>query len=402
MTINIPANVNFILTTLQNHGHTGFIVGGCVRDALMGVSPTDWDITTSATPVEVKALFARTIDTGLQHGTVTVLIDKTPYEVTTYRIDGQYIDGRRPLSVEFVTDIVADLSRRDFTMNAIAYSPSTGFVDPFHGQVDINQRRICCVGDPVHRFGEDALRMLRAIRFSATTGFSVCHHVERAIGMLAQHIAQVSPERIRVELGKLLQGKNPAAAALLYHTGLLATIIGRNTTPPKETWAQTLEWIAKCPPVEAMRLALFFHWAREGVAQMLRALRFENALVKETAHYVALLFEGIPTTDYHLKKWLRHIPKNMVENIFTLHTIVHPQNIPAIHLAQENLKQIKATNGCYTLKDLAINGRHLAQMGLSQGQEIGEALELLLDFVLQHPEKNEKEVLENHWRQISL
>ena len=195
--MNLPVNVMQIISALELAGHEAFIVGGCVRDAARGVEPTDWDIATSALPERVKALFSRTFDTGIAHGTVTVLQDGQPFEVTTYRIDGEYLDARRPETVTFASEIEEDLSRRDFTINAVAYNPRRGFVDPFDGRGDISRGLIKCVGDAKKRFGEDALRMLRAVRFSAVLDFRVDDDAIFAISALRKNLANISAERIR-------------------------------------------------------------------------------------------------------------------------------------------------------------------------------------------------------------
>ena len=200
MFIAIPEKVEYILNTLLENGYEAYAVGGCVRDVLLGRKPGDWDITTSAKPEQVKKLFRRTIDTGIQHGTVTVMLEKEGFEVTTYRIDGEYEDSRHPKCVEFTTNLVEDLKRRDFTINAMAYNHVAGIVDEFGGMEDLKRKRIVCVGDPQERFKEDALRMLRAVRFSGQLGFEIEENTKNAIQILAPTIQNISAERIRVEL----------------------------------------------------------------------------------------------------------------------------------------------------------------------------------------------------------
>ncbi len=208
MNIRLPENVALIINTLETAGYEAYAVGGCVRDYILGREPDDWDITTSAKPEEVKALFHKTIDTGLKHGTVTVLMNHTGYEVTTYRIDGEYEDSRHPKNVEFTTDLKKDLERRDFTINAMAYNNENGLVDIFDGITDIEKKQIRCVGNAKDRFQEDALRMMRAVRFSSQLGFEITENTKQAIRSLAGNLAQVSAERIRVELAKMLLGKD--------------------------------------------------------------------------------------------------------------------------------------------------------------------------------------------------
>ena len=220
MKLTIPVNAEKILRVLEKQGFEAFIVGGCVRDSILGRRPDDWDITTSARPEQVKALFRRTVDTGLKHGTVTVLMDKESYEVTTYRIDGEYEDGRHPKEVAFTASLEEDLKRRDFTINAMAYHPDRGLVDLFRGMDDIRAEIIRCVGNPLERFGEDALRILRAVRFSAQLGFSIEAETKTGIEELAPNLKLVSAERIQTELVKLLVSPHPDYFLTAYETGI--------------------------------------------------------------------------------------------------------------------------------------------------------------------------------------
>ena len=217
-TIKIPPQVEWILKKLRDSGYEAFAVGGCVRDTILNRIPGDWDITTSAKPVEVKAVFGKTVDTGLQHGTVTVIRDHVGYEITTYRIDGEYEDGRHPREVEFTSDLREDLRRRDFTINAMAYSPETGLVDIFGGMEDLKNRTIRCVGNAVERFGEDALRIMRAVRFASQLDFSIEEETYRALSGIAPNLAHVSKERIQVELTKTLLSGRPQGVLVMEDT----------------------------------------------------------------------------------------------------------------------------------------------------------------------------------------
>ncbi|MDO5418012.1 MAG: polynucleotide adenylyltransferase, partial [Lachnospiraceae bacterium] len=220
MRIEIPEAVEEIIGRLNRCGYEAFAVGGCVRDTLLGREPGDWDITTSASPYQVKEIFRRTIDTGIQHGTVTIMKNHVGYEVTTYRIDGEYEDGRHPKSVQFTSSLKEDLRRRDFTINAMAYSHETGIVDEFGGMEDLAAKTIRCVGNPMDRFTEDALRILRAIRFSAQLDFAIEQKTRDAIAVIAPNIAKVSKERIQVELTKLLLSDHPEKMAEVYEMGI--------------------------------------------------------------------------------------------------------------------------------------------------------------------------------------
>ena len=218
--MEIPQAVEKIIDTLEAGGFEAYAVGGCVRDTLLGREPEDWDITTSARPEQVKSLFRRTVDTGIQHGTVTVLENHQGYEVTTYRIDGEYEDGRHPKQVEFTASLTEDLKRRDFTINAMAYSKKTGIVDEFGGMEDLKRGIIRCVGAAQERFTEDALRILRAIRFSAQLGFSIEEQTLEAVRQIAPNLVHVSKERIQVELTKLLKSPHPERMSLVFDTGI--------------------------------------------------------------------------------------------------------------------------------------------------------------------------------------
>ena len=221
----IPKNAAFIIGTLEKHGYEAYVVGGCVRDMVLGREPEDWDITTSAQPMQVKALFRRTIDTGIQHGTVTVMLGDEGYEVTTYRTDGEYEDHRHPKEVLYTPDLKEDLERRDFTINAMAYSERDGLVDVFDGMGDIEKGVIRCVGNAEERFTEDALRMLRAVRFSAQLGFSIEESTREAIAKLAGNLSKISAERIQAEMTKLLMSPHPEELRTAYETGITAVIL---------------------------------------------------------------------------------------------------------------------------------------------------------------------------------
>ena len=223
--LKLPAGVIMIIDVLETNGYEAYAVGGCVRDSILGRTPDDWDITTSADPWQVKALFPRTVDTGLKHGTVTVLTGGNGYEVTTYRIDGEYEDGRHPKQVEFTSSLTEDLMRRDFTINAMAYSPREGLIDRFGGMQDLQRHVIRCVGDPRKRFGEDALRILRAVRFAAQLGFAIAPETEEAIRELAPTLKKISAERIQTELVKLLVSDRPEMMAVMWQLGITKVIL---------------------------------------------------------------------------------------------------------------------------------------------------------------------------------
>ncbi|MCL2578327.1 MAG: CCA tRNA nucleotidyltransferase [Defluviitaleaceae bacterium] len=388
----IPKNVLSIISTLESAGHEAFIVGGCVRDVIRGVTPKDWDITTSAVPSQVKGLFSRTFDTGIKHGTVSVLLGGDCFEVTTYRVDGEYLDSRRPSEVTFAGEIEKDLSRRDFTVNAIAYSPTRGFVDPFDGQVDIKKGIIRCVGDAEKRFGEDALRMLRAIRFAAVLEFSVNNAALHAITKLRESLANISAERIREELVKLLCGKNLDALKLLEKTGLMYFVLQKRVNHGDlEESISRLKTLAKTNADENMKIALFLYWTGDNCKNILRDLRFDNKTIKTVSIYVENIFAELPQNRYEIKKFLKEISPEFFLNLIELKKVTNPAlEIKKIH---EEVHDILEKKECFTLRELAVNGDDLAAVGIPRGKETGEALEKLLDAVMREPSLNVKEKL---------
>lgn len=223
--IQLPEKVKYILETIMEAGYEAYAVGGCIRDSILGRIPDDWDITTSADPYQIKELFGRTIDTGIKHGTVTVMLDKEGFEVTTYRIDGEYEDGRHPKEVTFTANLIEDLKRRDFTINAMAYNETNGLVDAFHGLEDMEQKVIRCVGCAKERFREDALRMMRAVRFSAQLGCRIEAETAKAMKELAANLSQISAERIQAELTKLVLSPHPEYLRIAYETGITAVVL---------------------------------------------------------------------------------------------------------------------------------------------------------------------------------
>ena len=273
MKMNIPEPARKIIDRLNEHGYEAYVVGGCVRDMILKREPGDWDITTSARPEQVKALFTRTLDTGIQHGTVTIMVGKEGYEVTTFRVDGDYTDGRHPDTVTFTPSLEEDLKRRDFTINAMAYNHNTGLVDIFGGREDIDRKVIRCVGNPTERFTEDALRILRAIRFSAQLGFEIEDATRQAITEIAPNLIHVSKERIQVELTKLLLSDRPQTMKLVYETGISPYV--------SETFHKMGEMLADMPITvpakKALRWALFLRKGTpEQSVRILRDLKLDN------------------------------------------------------------------------------------------------------------------------------
>ena len=320
MKIKLPEKVNQIIHTLQQHGYEAYAVGGCVRDSLLGRTPDDWDITTSATPMETKSLFARTFDTGIEHGTITVLIEKEAFEVTTYRVDGKYEDNRHPSEVTFTRCLEEDLLRRDFTINAMAYNDEEGLVDIFGGMCDLEHKIIRCVGDARARFGEDALRILRAVRFAAQLGFTIEEETKCAIRELSFTLDNISAERVQVELIKMLTSPNPGMIRDAYELGITKVILPefdammvtkQETLHHKYSVGEhTIKTIEAIRADKVLRLAMLFHdiakpltktFDDQGVAhfkmhdikgaemtkQILRRLKFDN----DTLHKVVNLVQ---------------------------------------------------------------------------------------------------------------
>ena len=400
MKINIPSNVEWILNTLRAHGYEAFAVGGCVRDTMLGRTPGDWDITTSARPEQVKAVFRHTVDTGLQHGTVTVLKDHTGYEVTTYRIDGEYEDGRHPKSVEFTAELREDLRRRDFTINAMAYSHETGVVDLFGGMEDLKQGVIRCVGNPVDRFTEDALRILRAIRFSAQLVFEIEEGTRDALALIAPNLKNVSKERIMTELTKLLLSSHPERMRLVFETGM-SPYIAEHFDEAVTDWEQAEEFLRAAgellPETKAVRWAAFLkELAPKEAAGIMTALKSDN----DTRDRVRTLTDWFdrPISPEHagVRRAMSAMTDEEFDDLLRLRevawTVRHSRSgDPRVLAALRD--EIRARGDCIRLKDLAVTGRDLIEAGIRPGKQLGQILGDLFACVLEEPEKNRKETL---------
>jgi tRNA nucleotidyltransferase (CCA-adding enzyme) len=348
----------------------------------MGFTPKDWDIATSALPQTVKGLFPHTFDTGIKHGTITVVRNHTHYEVTTYRVDGIYEDNRRPSSVTFTARIEDDLSRRDFTMNAVAYNPAVGFVDPWGGKIDIGKKIIRCVGDPINRFGEDALRMLRALRFAAQLGFAIETATLQAVSHCNHTLAAISAERIKEELTRLLVSPYPENALYLSSLGLMPHVLfGRSYGGDLPVVTEQLK---KCPAVIRLRAALFFAWAGNDALLLLRDLRFDNKTARDISVLINYLPFPVPQNRYEIKKIMSLITPGLADDLFTLQ-----QN----QTNREILRDILASGECFTLRDLAVKGDDLMEMGFKPGAGLGMVLAELLEAVMRDPSLNRHSVL---------
>ena len=437
--IDLPDAVGEILRTIRRSGHEAYIVGGCVRDACMGRRPSDFDITTSATPQEIKKLFRRTLDTGIKHGTVTVMVGSEGFEVTTYRIDGEYLDGRHPKEVTFTASLEEDLKRRDFTINAMAYDPETGLVDLFGGQQDLQKKVIRCVGDPMERFSEDALRMMRAARFAAQLGFTIEADTKEAMKRLAPTLSKVSAERIQTELVKLLCSDHPGEFLTLYETGLTKVFLPEfddametpQNTPHHcyNVGIHTLKGVEGVEADKVLRLSMLLHDLGKTVtrktdatgrdhfrgharvsAQMarkiLRRLKFDNATIAAVCRYVQYHDWEIHSaeTEYYLRLALHVMGKEAFPGIFSINRadilaqsdLGRQEKLDKIRRLEELYQSVMEKHQCVSLQELALSGRDLTALGVAPGPSMGKVLERMLEAVLEDPEKNTKAYLTEH------
>ena len=434
MQIRLPDKVNRIIETLRAAGYEAYAVGGCVRDCVLGRSPNDWDITTSAKPEETKKLFARTIDTGIKHGTVTVMLDREGFEVTTYRIDGDYEDGRHPKEVTFTASLEEDLKRRDFTINAMAYNEQSGLIDIFDGMRDIEQGVIRCVGNAEERFTEDALRMLRAVRFSAQLGYQIEESTKCAICKLAPNLKLISAERIQAELVKLVTSTHPDYLRTAYETGITEQILPEfdicmetEQNNPHHCYCvgeHILHSMQEIAPDKVLRLGMLFHdigkprtltvddrgithnkghavVGEEMTREILRRLKFDNDTIGKVTKIVLYHDQEIGLTESGVRRAINR----MGEDIFPMLLAVRYADIRAQSDYQREEKLRKLTyieeiyNGirkrkeCLSLKDLAVTGGDLIALGVPAGRELGVLLNELLDIVLDEPARNTREEL---------
>lgn len=436
MRITIPEKAKYIIDTIEAAGYEAFAVGGCVRDSVLGRLPQDWDITTSAKPEQIKALFPRTIDTGLQHGTVTVMQDQEGFEVTTYRIDGKYEDGRHPMEVVFTPDLEEDLKRRDFTINAMAYNEKVGLVDIFGGLEDIRTGVIRCVGDPLERFGEDALRILRAIRFSAQLGYEIHSDTKEGVQALAPSLQNISAERIQAELVKLLLSPHPDYLRTAYELGVTKVFfpefdeaMATDQRHPHHMYnvgEHTLHALCHVEPDKKLRLAMLLHdigkpatrstdeagvthfYEHPSVSEtmardFLRRLKFDN----DTIHGVCKLVlyhdykNGVEPNMRIVRRALNQIGEDAFPAIFEIKRAdvlaqsshMRQEKLELIDRWRELYEEIREQKQCVSLKSLAVNGSDLIKAGWEPGKELGEVLQKLLGLVLEQPQCNTKKIL---------
>lgn len=430
----LPIPVQKVFRTLESCGFCGYLVGGCVRDYVLNKTPIDFDITTDATPDEIKDCFSnyRVIETGIRHGTVTVIIDGLSLEITTHRIEGKYSDKRHPDEVMFTKNLAEDLARRDFTMNALAYHPQKGLIDLFGGVQDIEDQIIRCVGDPHKRMQEDALRMLRALRFAAVFGFHLEQETKWAIRQNCGQLKDISAERIAGELTKLICGKN-AKTVLLEETEVLGVVIPellptknfdqKNPYHCYDVLTHTAVALENVPPIPRLRWAMLFHDLgkpetytvdAQGVGHFkghsqpseiiahdrLMALKIDKATISQVCKLVKYHATHIESTKTSVKRWLNRLSEPLFRDLLDIKRGDTLAKDPTCHYRLETLTEIErildeiiAENACFSLRDLAINGKDLIGIGFENGPEIGKTLNDLLEGVIDDKYENSKDFL---------
>lgn len=438
MKIEIPKHANYIIKTLQHHGYEAYIVGGCVRDAVLGRTPSDWDITTSAKPLQIKSIFQKTIDTGLKHGTVTVLMEKEPFEVTTYRIDGTYEDHRRPNDVTFTTNLREDLMRRDFTINAMAYNEKDGLVDLFGGLEDLQAKVIRCVGRADDRFDEDALRMLRAVRFAAQLGFAIDKEAQDAIRRKACFLRDISAERIQVELTKLITSDHPELIKTCYELGMTSIFLPEfdemMATPQNNPHHKynvgdhTVEALKNIDGDKVKRLAALLHDVAKPVTRttddqgidhfyghyeksaemaetILRRLKYDNHTIKGVKHLISWHdFRWDDETYAGMAKVRRLVSQVGIDyfeplldlqraDILGQSSYLQDKKLKVLDETRAIYQEVKKNHDCLSIKDLNVSGVDLIRIGIPAGKRMGIILEKLLDMVIEEPKMNQRAIL---------
>ncbi|MBD5453341.1 MAG: CCA tRNA nucleotidyltransferase [Lachnospiraceae bacterium] len=434
MQIQLPQKVRYIIETIQAAGYEAYAVGGCIRDSILGKEPDDWDITTSAAPEEVKKMFRRTIDTGIQHGTVTVMMEKESFEVTTYRIDGKYEDSRHPKDVTFTAELKEDLRRRDFTINAMAYNEQNGLIDIFEGIQDIERKMIRCVGNAEERFTEDALRMMRAVRFSAQLGYTIEDETKKAIKKLAPTLQNISAERIQTELVKLLVSEHPDDIRTAYETGITKQILPEfnicmetqqnNPHHCYNVGEHILHTLIFVEPDKVLRLGMLFHdigkpqtltidekgithnhghaaIGEEMTVEILKRLKFDNDTLDKVRKLVRYHDWKIEPNSRNVRRAANKIGEDIFPMLFAVKyadvmaqsDYQREEKLQELKALQEIYKGILEKKECLCLKDLAVSGSDLIAKGMKPGKEIGITLQKLLEDVLENPEHNQKEYL---------
>jgi len=440
--IELPVEVLFIIDQLEQCGFEAYVVGGCVRDSILGRTPKDWDITTSANPEEVISTFPyeNILPTGLKHGTVTILLNDKPFEVTTYRIDGEYSDSRRPDKVEFTRNLVEDLKRRDFTINAMVYSHKTGLIDLYGGLNDIKYRIIRCVGSPEDRFDEDALRILRAFRLAAQLDFGINNKILEAATSLCTNLKNISMERINSEFCKMLTGNiKRLCNYMLYSPEIFWVFIPElkamykfkqnNPFHDKDVWHHTISALENTPNDLILRLAILFHdigkppcysvdensighfyghgkVGADIADKIMRRLKFDNTTRYSVVELIVYHDSILPVTNKYvstkyIKRWLNRIGEIQLRRLVEVkHADIKGQNqkytkerLLSLDKLITTIEEVINTEQCFNLKDLKVNGRDLIQIGYRPGKQLGMILNGLLDYVITEECENQKEEL---------
>lgn len=434
MKISLPKDVEYIINTLQRAGYEAYAVGGCVRDTILNREPDDWDITTSAKPMEIKKLFPVTIDTGIQHGTVTVLKNHVGYEVTTYRIDGEYADNRHPKEVIFTASLKEDLLRRDFTINAMAYNHEDGIIDEYGGLNDIDDGIIRCVGNPYDRFSEDALRIMRAVRFSAQLGYRIEEETSKAIVKLAPNLSTISAERINTELTKLLLSPNPDYLRDACRLGITRVVLPEfdkcmecEQVNPHHCYSvgeHTLHSLRFVPNDRVLRYTMLFHdfgkpdtrsvgedgrmhfyghplVSERMASDIMHRLKFDN----DTLHAVKLLCRNHDLEIIEDRKHVRRAMNKLGSDNFSKLLMVkradcmaqsdykREEKLASLDKLESIYNEIVSAKECVCMKDLAVSGRDLIDLGVKPGPAMGAILGKLLSMVIDEPSLNDREVL---------
>lgn len=431
----MPKGAEFIIRSLENAGFEAYIVGGCVRDGILGRDPEDWDITTIAKPDEIKRIFSHTVDTGIEHGTVTVLVPPEEvesgirsFEVTTYRIDGEYTDHRHPNAVSFTGSLEEDLARRDFTINAMAYHMERGIIDPFHGQEDLEKKIVRAVGKAKDRFAEDALRMMRGIRFSAQLDFSLDEEAYLGIESLKESLENVSKERIAVELWKLLASAHPDKVEMFFSTGL-APYITEDFPKIQESGIPKL--LPFAPVEKIVRFGLFLRNVPDLARKILRDLKLDRESIEGGSHFAALFSEEEVESPYALRKRIARYGLKMVRDFYEMRLALLHQDEEELYSPLESdlleskrrtgeiittkkqaesivkerllwIMKVESEKNCVSLSELMLSGKDLISLGVSPGKRMGEILQLAFDRVLQEPKENDKEKLISYLQESGL
>ena len=433
MKIKIPDEVGYIINTLEENGYEAYAVGGCVRDSLLGNHPTDWDICTSALPEQAMTVFSgqRIVDTGSKYGTITLVLDHKPFEITTYRVDGDYSDHRRPDKVEFVSSLKEDLARRDFTINAMAYNRKTGVIDFFGGLDDIHGV-IRCVGEAGDRFQEDALRIMRALRFASRLGFSIEENTANAMHEKRGLLNSISVERIAAELNKFITGDNIAELLQAHKTIImeiipeLALMDGFDQNTPYhcyDVWTHTLMSMEYAPKELAIRLVMLLHdiakpqcyIEKEGTGRfpghqqvgsdmagkILRRLKYDNDTIDTVIRLILHHDDGIEPESKIVKRWLSRMGEHRLRLLIEVKRAdalaqserYHDDKLAVLSGVVSLIDEIIKQRQCFTLKDLALDGDDLIEMGVREGAGIGIILNKLLDMVINEEAVNDKAIL---------